>query len=239
MSCASIDRGSFGDCDNLPTPGTAARLILINYDDVLKIYYSDDGVITDIVLKPTKVAYEFLGFNQDVRKAEGVVKTNLKNRFTHSVDFVVYEVTQEQKNNLRKMAKGRFMAIVELSGKHDYSIELLGKEVGLKMSSGQIKNAHENGGVYKITLSTPDNGVEFERKLPQVIGTGYANAIDIIDDLLDATVECENAITDEFGNPLVDEFGNCITFETGVDEFRLLEDGFTRLLEDGFKRLLE
>lgn len=239
MSCASIDRGSGADCDNIPDAGTTARLILINYDDVLKIYWSDDKVITDIVLKPGKVGYEFLGFNQDVKKLEGVVKTNLKNRFTHSVDFIVYEVTQEQKNNLRKMAKGRFMAIVELSGKQDYSIELLGIDVGLKMSSGQIKSAYENSGVYKITLRTPDNGIEFERKLPQVIGTGYTNAIEIIEDILEPTELCDNPITDEFDEPITDEFGECITFEPVAEEFRLLEDGSFRLLEDGFKRLLE
>jgi len=183
MSCHLLDRGSSFDCE-VPTAGTEARLILINYDDVLKIYWSDDKVITSIVLKVVKVAYEFFGFNQDVKKSEGVVKTNLKNRFTHSVDFVVYEVTQQQKNNLRKMAKGRFMAIVELSGKTDYSLELLGREVGLKMSSGQIKSAHESSGVYTISLATPDNGIEFERGLPQVIGSSYNNGIEIIDDIL-------------------------------------------------------
>ena len=184
MSCHTITIGSGPDCDNLPIPGTEARLILINWDEVERIYTNDEGKIISIDLSGDAVAYEFLGFGQDVKKNEGVVQTDLKNRFTHSVDFVVYELTQEQKNNLRKMAKGRFMAIVELKGKEDYSIELLGIDVGLKMLGAQIKNVHENGGLYTITLSTPENGVEFERKLPQVVGTSYENGLDIIEGLL-------------------------------------------------------
>ena len=184
MSCYLIDRGSTVDCE-VPAAGTEATLILMNWDDVETIYINDEGKIISIDLNGDAVAYEFFGFNQDVRKSEGVVQTNLKNRFTHSVDFVVYEVTQEQKNNLRKMAKGRFMAIMELKGMQDYSIELLGIEVGLKMLGAQIKNVHENSGVYTISLSTPDNGIEFERKLPQVVGISYENALEIIDSLLD------------------------------------------------------
>ena len=185
MSCHTITIGSGPDCDALPTPGTEARLILINWDQVERIYINDEGKIVAIELEFGAVAYEFLGFGQDVKKNEGVVQTNLKNRFTHSVDFVVYEVTQEQKNNLRKMAKGRFMAIVELKGKEDYSIELLGIDVGLKMPSGQIKNVHENSGLYTISLATPDNGIEFERKLPQVVGTSYENGLEIIEGLFE------------------------------------------------------
>lgn len=185
MSCHLLERGSSIDCDALPSPGTEARLILINFDDIVKIYYSDQGNITSIVMQTETVAYEFFGFKQDVRKSEGVVKTNLKNRFIHSLDFIVYEVTQVQKNNLTKMAKGRLVAILELSGKEDYSLELLGKDCGLKMSQGVIKDVHEHSGAYKINLRTPDNGIEFEGRLPQVVGTTYENGLEIIDDILE------------------------------------------------------
>ena len=126
MSCASIDRGSGADCDNIPEAGTQARLILINWDQVSHVYVNDDGKIVAIQFRGTSYkGYEFLGFKQDVKKSEGVVKTNLKNRFTHSVEFIVYEVTQEQKNNLKKMSKGRFMAIVELNGQYSLTREAL------------------------------------------------------------------------------------------------------------------
>lgn len=208
MSCHLLERGSIPDCDELPIGGTETRLILINWDDVLYIYVSNGlggggsvwdstfdftfgpvvsgsaiGVITQIVLKPLKQAYEFFGFKQDIKKNEEAVNNGkLKTRFIHSTELIIYEIDQVQKKNLQRMAKGRFMAIVENKGKGDDAFELLGKECGLKMRL--LRDAHETNGVYKIALQTPDNGVEYERKLPQTVGTSYANGLNIIDGLL-------------------------------------------------------
>lgn len=210
MSCGRLDRGSTPDCDNLPTGGTEARLILINWDDVLYVYEGNDtlpsgsvwdptfdltfgpvvtagtglGVIVQIVLKAGKTAYEFFGFRNDVKKSEECEQTShSKKRFKHHCGFVVYEIDQLQKNNLKKMSKGRFMAIVENRGRGADAFELLGKNSGLKMVAGVIR---ETQGFYQINLSTPDNGIEYERKLPQTIGISYANALEIIDDLFDS-----------------------------------------------------
>lgn len=181
-----IDRGSTVDnCDDLPSGGTRARLILINYDDIERFYTSDTGVILSIVMYAGKVGYEFTGFRSDVKKSEEVVKRELSNkRFTHSVGFVVYESTQVQKNNIRNLARGRFVAIVEINGKDENSIEVLGKEVGVAIVGGVIRDAQENGGFFIFNFSTPDNGVEFEKKLPQNLGTSYENGLEIIEDVL-------------------------------------------------------
>lgn len=180
-----IDRGSSVECDEIPEGGTRARLILINYDDIERFYFSDIGVITSIEMKANKQGYEFLGFRTDVKKSDEVVKRELSNkRFKHSVGFVVYEVTQLQKNNLRGLARGRFVGIIENKGKTDDSIEVLGKDVGLAIVGGVIRDAHENGGLFILNLATPDNGVEFERKLPQTLGSDYTNGLEIIEDVL-------------------------------------------------------
>lgn len=213
MSCGTITRGSsVAECDELPPAGTRSRLILINYDDILIIYTNDDQKIISIVLRSQSVggidlnaelnasftslstggagAFEFIGFRNDVKKSEEVVKREKsKQRFIHSVSFVVYEVDQLQKTNIKNMARGRFLAIVESKGQGDDSIEVLGKECGLQIVDGQIRNAHENGGVFVLSLATPNNGVEFERKLPQTLGTSYGHGISIIDDLLEEEPE--------------------------------------------------
>ena len=212
MSCSTIDRGSQADCDDLPTPGTEARLILINWDDVLYIFEGNDtsesgrvwdntfdntfgpmvvagvglGVITQIVLYPGKQAYEFFGFRNDVKKVEEVERiSSNKKRFLHRCGFVIYEVDQLQKVNINHMAKGRFMAIVERKGGDEDSLELLGRDCGLKMQAGRIRDVHQNSGVFIIDLATP-GGVEYERKLPQTVGTSYTNGLEIIDDLLES-----------------------------------------------------
>lgn len=213
MSCGRIERGSAPDCDNIPTGGTVARLILINWDDVLYIYEGNGsggvegsvwdesfdytfgpmvsassglGVITQIVLKPGKQGYEFFGFRNDVKKSEEVQQVNNRKRFLHACGFVIYEIDELQKANIRNMSKGRFMAIVENLGKGPDAFELLGRECGLKIVQGVIR---ETEGFYSINLATPGNGIEFERRLPQTLGTSYSNAEEIIDELLNSSDE--------------------------------------------------
>src|SRR5690606_10294677 len=137
-----ITIGSQPDCNNLPAAGTRARLILMNYDDVAKVYTLNDKV-THIELKAGKAAYEFLGFRNDIGKIDEVVKGNLKNRFSHSVSLVVYDISQVQKNNIRRLARGRLMAIVENKGMDADSIELLGRCAGLSINAQTIRSAQE------------------------------------------------------------------------------------------------
>lgn len=186
MSCGRITQGSvITECDDLPQSGTRARLILLNYEDVRRIYTNDDGKIVEIELAPNTNGYEFTGLRNDVRKSEESQKTTQnKKRFAHRCGFVIYEVDQIQKLNIKDIARGRFIAIVESKGEDEDSIELLGRDCGLAIVGGQIRNAHETNGVFVINLSTPDNGIEFEKKLPQTIGTSYQNGIDIIEGLL-------------------------------------------------------
>jgi hypothetical protein len=82
------------------------------------------------------------------------------------------------------LVRGRFLAITESKGKEENSIEVLGKECGLAIVGGLIRDAQENGGMFTINLATPDNGVEFERKLPQNLGATYEDGLIIIEGLL-------------------------------------------------------
>lgn len=237
MSCSSITIGSsVEECDELAPSGTRARLILINFVDVVRIYTNDDQKIIQIVLRSditggialdapldaafseggvSAGAFEFTGFRNDVKKSDEVVSMDLaKKRFRHAVSFVIYEVDQLQKTNIKNLARGRFLAIVENKGQTEDSIEVLGRECGLEIVGGRIRDAHETSGFFQINLATPDNGVEYERKLPQTLGISYQNGLEIIEDLL--------------GEPTPEP----------VDEFRLLEDSDFRLLQDGAFRLL-
>lgn len=194
MSCGSITRGSQADCDNLPPGGTNARLILINHDEVTGFTEDQDLNITDITLSGGSSAYEFLGFRNDVKKSEDVIKPEVGiPKFKHTVGFVVYENTQIQKNNVENLARGRFVAIVENRGKDANSFEVVGRAVGLEIVAGPIRNAHENGGFFVINLSTPDEQGELEPQLPQTLlaggssGTPYEGNLAFIESLLPAS----------------------------------------------------
>jgi hypothetical protein len=190
MACGSITRGSEADCDNIPEGGTRARLILFNYDEVLRYEQDTDGNITDIELTAGAYGYEFLGFRNDVKKSEDVLKPDVGiPKFKHTIGFVVYENTQIQKNNVENLARGRFVAIVENKGKDENVMEVVGKGVGLEIVAGPIRNAHENGGFFVLNLSTPDDQNETESRLPQTLqiatsGDVYAANLAFIESVL-------------------------------------------------------
>ncbi len=193
MACGSITRGSQADCDNIPEGGTRARLLVANYDDILTWTEDADGNITDFTLAPGAFLYEFLGFRNDVKKSEEVIKPDVGiPKFKHNIGWVIYERTQLQKNNVENIARGRFIAFAENKGKDADVIEVVGKVVVLEIVAGPIRNAHENGGFFVLSLSTPDDQGELESRLPQTLqiagsGSIYENNLAFLDGLLAAS----------------------------------------------------
>ncbi len=182
MACGSIEVGSAADCANLPAGGTRARVIVINFDDITD-WDGSNGKITQITMRPGTVGYEFTGFRNDMKKSEEVLNPGIGlNQFKHLAGWVIYERTQAQKNNIEKLARGRFVVIAENKGKDDDAIEVLGKDVGIEIVAGPIRNAHENGGFFMVNFATPEG--EFEGKLPQTLGLSYGAGVAIIADVL-------------------------------------------------------
>lgn len=189
MACGLITMGSAIDvCDDIAPGGTRARVILFNIDEIESFTEDADQNVTAITLTDGATGYEFTGFRNDAKKSEEVIKPDIGlPKFKHNAGFVVYENTQLQKNNIENIARGRFVAIVENKGKSVDSIEVIGKEVGLEIVAGVIRNAHENGGFFVISLSTPDDQGELEGKLPQtllVAGSSYAANLAYLEALL-------------------------------------------------------
>lgn len=189
MACGAITQGSAADCLNIPDGGTNARLILFNYDDIESMTEDGDGVITAITLNDGAFGYEFMGFRNDVKKSEEVIKPEIGvPKFKHITSFVIYENTQEQKNNVENLARGTFVAIVENKGKNANSFEVMGKGVGLEIVAGPIRNAYENGGFFVVNLATADDQNVLESKLPQtLLATDYAGTLALIEALLPAS----------------------------------------------------
>lgn len=183
MSCGTIALGSDVACDAQSKGGTVATtLTLFNYDEI-DGYTEASSKVTAIDLATDARGWQFTGFRNDVKKSEEVVNPGVGlNQFKHNFGFVIYERTQAQKDNIEKLCKGRFVAIIENKGKDADAFEVVGKSVGLEVVVGPIRNAHENGGFFILNFSTPEG--EFEPKLPQTLGTAYANAETVLAALL-------------------------------------------------------
>lgn len=180
MSCGTISMGSQIDCDNIPKGGARARVGVFNYDDVTSVTVDADGRVTAITLAAGAQGYIFTGFRNDVKKSDEVINPGVGiNQFRHLVGWVIYERTQEQKNNIERLAKGRFIVVAENRGKDDDAFEVIGLGVGVEIVVGAVRNAYENGGFFLLNFATPEG--EFEPKLPQSLGTDYDNASTLFD----------------------------------------------------------
>lgn len=185
MSCGKMVRGSSPDCDNIPRGGTQPEIIGFNHEEISAVAYDSDGRVLSITLVGGAVGYRFKGFRNDIKKSDEVINPGVGlNQFKHNAGLVIYERTQEDKNNIERLCKGRSVWITESRGRDDDAIEVHGLDVGMEIVPGSIRNLHENGGFFILSFATPEG--EYESKLPRSLGEDYADAQTIIDALAPA-----------------------------------------------------
>jgi hypothetical protein len=163
FDCGVITQGSAADCEALPSGGTRAKVVLFNYDDIEE-YTESNGKITDIVLKEGKFGYEFTGLGQSFKKSEDFSRSASTGlgRYKHKNTIIIYERTQAQKDNIKNLGNGRFVAVLFNKGEDADSIELAGKDVGLELQAGEIRNAHANDSFFVLNMATPEGELENE-----------------------------------------------------------------------------
>lgn len=183
MSCGTIGTGSRPDCDNPLKSGTQPRLFLMNFDDLLTTTAgTTPNLLTALTFATNTVSYLFEGYKQDVKPTQEVINPgNGQNQFKHNLNFLIYEITQVQKNNIQRLAKGNVIAIVENKGKNADSFEVYGLNSGLEIVPGVVRDPLANGGGYIISLATAEG--EFEPLLPQTLfTTDYATTKALVEE---------------------------------------------------------
>lgn len=186
MACGEIALGSAADCENLPSGGTRARAIVFNYEDI-ESYTEADGVITDINLKEGKFGYEFTGLGNSFQKSEDFSRSASTGigRFKHKHSIIIYERTQEQKDNIKSIGNGRFVVALFNRGDDADSIELAGKDVGVELQPGEIRNAYANDSFFVLTFATPEGEIENESApMQSIFDTDQETTIAMLEALL-------------------------------------------------------
>jgi len=173
-ACDGIGIGSDYDCDNPPVAGVDQRLILINkadYDGATITYdVTVTSLITNIVLPSGTMGYAFQGVRTSLKPQSDFIPDEISVGYDHQVDFLVFDVSQTQKDNLQKMGVEKVVAVIQnmnVVGNADSIFEVFGGGVGLEL----ITNTRINGdqatlGVWSLSLKTSDNSGK-EPKLPQ------------------------------------------------------------------------
>jgi len=170
--CGGITMGADYDCDNPLTPGVNQRLILIDRDNIEDVTYdiTTTTLITDLVLKTGSQGYSFQGIRQALNPQYQFVPQTVSVGYDHQVDFLVFDISQEQKDNLEIMGLGNLVAIVENKntiGNDNSVFEVYGLKVGLELQTNvRIPADTETGGAFSLSLMTSPNEGK-EPKMPQ------------------------------------------------------------------------
>jgi hypothetical protein len=186
LDCSSITGGSGVDCENLPAGGTRAKTILFNYDEVDEVVKDENGVITDIQLVPGAFGYLFEGLANSFLKSEDFARsaTTGLGQYKHKNSLIIYQRTQEIKNEIKKLGNGRFMAAVFNRGEDADAIELHGENVGVQLAAGEIRNAYANDSFFVLNMATPEGETENEVAPASSIGPTYAEGLAMLEALL-------------------------------------------------------
>jgi hypothetical protein len=169
MACGELDGGSSYNCDTPLQGGAEPNVLLINYKHVLG---KTDGAITNLIesliLENGKSGFLYEGFGRSVTPQQEVIKLgNSQNLAKHQVGIIIFDRSQQAKNNIQNLMLGKFVAIVQGSSKDEQAFEIYGLNNGLELVPGVIQQLNENNGAYLVTLATGEN--QAESKLPQTL----------------------------------------------------------------------
>jgi len=182
--CGSIESGSAYDCANPLQGGAEPNVILLNFKDVLgTVDGSITNLIESLIIANGKTGFAYQGFGRSVTPQQEVIKLgNSQNLAKHQVGIVIFDRSQNAKNNIQNMMLGKFVAIVQGSVKDSTAFEVYGLNSGLELVPGVIQQLNENNGAYLVTLATGEN--QAEAKLPRTLfDTDYATTLEYVQGL--------------------------------------------------------
>ena len=183
--CDGITIGSTFDCDEPVTPGVDNRLLLGNKQDISVVTHTLT-VITAITMKTTKAMFAFNGIRQSLNPQYQFIPQTVSVGYDHQVDFIVFDISQLQKDNIEAMGLGKLTAVVEnknSAGNGDNFFEVYGLDVGMEMqTAGRIPMDLETQGAFSLSLKTSDN----EGKEPKMPQTWFLTDYDTTKALVDA-----------------------------------------------------
>lgn len=195
--CGVITSGALFNCDTPIAPGVDERLILINKDDfddaTVTFDAMDDFIITNIVLAAGgKQGFSFEGNRQSNNPQYLFVPQTVAVGYDHQIDFLAFDISAVQKDNLEKMALGKMVAIVENNrgrGNGDNFFEVYGSEVGMEVITlTRIPSDLETQGAFSIQLKTSDNAGKEPKMPPTWFETDYDTTKALVDALLTPTI---------------------------------------------------
>lgn len=189
--CAAITKDISVNCSAPIEGGVKDNIYLINYQDwedaSISTNISNKQIYEAISLPSGAVAYKMEGLNNSPAPKQSMVKGAFINSFSHEINYKLFSINPDVKEQLELKSKGRFVVIVENNYKGDNgeaAFEVYGAGSGLVCESiDRDPNSNDTQGAYDVTLKTSEKSREAH--LPATIFlTDYATSKAIVEGLL-------------------------------------------------------
>jgi hypothetical protein len=187
MSICPFTIGADYNCADPIQPGLFNYVYLINKSDISS-YTITSGILTNITLKPGKVAYKFEGIRGSFDARYEQVNTGFfSTGYRHIIEMSIYDISSDGKVNIEKLALNDMVGITFLSnspGNDNTYFEVYGLGVGLEtVQLTRINTDLEYMGAFRATLQTSETLIEGLLPLTY-FNTDYATSKAEIDSLL-------------------------------------------------------
>jgi hypothetical protein len=188
--CGKISKDQLQNCDYPLVGGVKDRLILINLEDwedsTITVDPTNEQLITGIALPSGIEAYQYEGKNNSIEAKATLVKSKYSESYDHEVRLKMFYIDAAVKDEIEKLPKGKYVAIVENNFKGDDgkgAFEIYGRETGMtSLELNRELNNADTQGAYDILLKTSESK---EGHLPSTLfNTDYATTKAIVDGLL-------------------------------------------------------
>ena len=184
-NCAGITLNADYSCDTPPIAGVEERLVLMNFKDIASfaVQSANPSIIEGFTLKSGTQAFSFQGVRNSLVPEQHYAPGRFSpSSYEHMLNFLVWDDTQAQKDNLEAMAIEKQVAIIQNANK---TFEVYGIRNGLEVTTNdRLPGDQDTGGGYQIVLKTSENEAK-EPKLPRTFFlTDFATTLDLVDDLL-------------------------------------------------------
>jgi hypothetical protein len=165
MACEGLQMGAPYDCENPLVAGVNQRLILMDlqvWNDATKTFDpTTPNLLTSVTLGSGDQGWAFEGIRTSLAPQSNFIPSTNSVGYDHQTDFIVFDISAEQKANLETMGLNKMVGVVENAnavGNSNSVFEVFGAGVGMELiTNARLNNDQDTNGGYSISLKTSDN----------------------------------------------------------------------------------
>lgn len=183
--CSKISAGlAAAACNTVAVPGTASRVILLNYTDIDRTSITETAnVVSAIALSGAAVGYSFESLDNATIGSFALSVGTYINQFDHTIDGRVFTKSEAAKAFINGLKNARVVAIVEniyfsAADSTPVKYEIYGLDSGLEATEITGDTTNPDQTVYTFKLASTENAKE--GSLPKTLYTTSVSATDTL-----------------------------------------------------------